>query len=97
MSHPNREQFVALIEAIDRVRQRDNKLSEAFTELFQHHTVVCSNDKFVDAVCTFLESLFGDCGHIHAFVYEFECGRTGQKKESYCKDASELYNRLTKK
>lgn len=96
MSRPNKEQFVALIEAIDVVRQQDNKASEAFTEYFQHHTVICANDKFLGTVISFTESLFACCGKVHYYVYETDCGRTGQKKESYCKDANELYDKLTK-
>lgn len=92
---PNKEQFVELINAIEKIRQKDNDFSFVLSEYLNYYTVIQSHDEFTDKVIAFTESLFGRCGCIHAFVYDMDFGRVKPRTGGYYKDASELYDELT--
>ena len=94
MTKPSKEQFVELMNAIDKIRQRDNDFSSVLSEYLNFYTVIQSNDDFIDKVIEFTESLFGCCGRIHSFVYDTDFGRVKPRTGFYCKDASELFDKL---
>jgi hypothetical protein len=91
---PNKDHFIALMQAIDEARKKDSDFSSALSDYLNFHTVVQSHDDFIDSVITFAESLFGCCGRIHEFVYKMDFGRVRPRDGRYYASSSELYDDL---
>ena len=92
---PSKQHFCKILADIDAVRKRDSVFSEQLTEYFQHYTVACNNDEFIDSVIEFVEACFCCCGKVSWFVFDLDFGRAKPPEgKVYYPDAGVLYDYL---